>query len=481
MDIPTTTTATTTTTTTTTTAIPSILPIPGVTAAPDSSQYFAATLDQPTNYIVSEAYLPTSTPHLIPPSSIPHPVPPTPTLYPIPPTPTLYPIPSTPNYQPSTPNYQPIPNQPPPGFQPNPAFPSYPNLGTTIRLLHQDPSVKRFTGNDPTYSALSFLEACEDCMVSSNICSDADKISFVRSQLVPNSRASELMHASCFNSILLGHNYAKFRENFLRTFGSRQVDDVFSFVYRFADSISSSPSGHDYLLSQSRAGLFANEAFASLQPSKWFHGNFVSAENFRLLLEFFSYVLFLSPHERRVASSLPFNPSDSLLDFVSRLSKKLNQSPKVPSAPINVSPDPVPVAAVSSVPATAATKPASQQKARNTSGSAGRHCTFCKKSGHTYQFCFQRNKSSSQQANQQAQPPQQSTPPSSRRNRSSRSSQPNSTPPTPSQQPVPLMTSTKFCHLHGDSGHSTSDCRVIQGLRRTHTSNSSPQSSKPAQ
>ena len=83
---------------------------------------------------------------------------------------------------------------------------------TTIKLLHQAPSFKPFSGDDPSYSALSFLESCEDSMCNSNITLDADKIAFIRSNLKPDSLASDMMRASCFNPKLINHDYAVFRK-----------------------------------------------------------------------------------------------------------------------------------------------------------------------------------------------------------------------------------------------------------------------------
>ncbi len=88
-----------------------------------------------------------------------------------------------------------------------------------IKLLHQNTSIKIFSGEDANYSALSFSEACGDSMGNSNITTDSDKTAFVRSNLTCDSLASQMMQASSFTRKLINYDYSVFRKNFLTAFG----------------------------------------------------------------------------------------------------------------------------------------------------------------------------------------------------------------------------------------------------------------------
>ncbi len=60
-------------------------------------------------------------------------------------------------------------------FTPTPLMAS-----TTVKLLPQVPSLKPFTGEDASYSALHYLKRCQDLMRNSNITSGADQVSYVQ-------------------------------------------------------------------------------------------------------------------------------------------------------------------------------------------------------------------------------------------------------------------------------------------------------------
>lgn len=83
-------------------------------------------------------------------------------------------------------------------------------IATTIKLLHKDSSLERFSGEDSNHSPLVFFQICEDTMVNSNIIQDLYKTFFVRSQLVTDSLASLMMRATCFDIKIIGSSYAAF-------------------------------------------------------------------------------------------------------------------------------------------------------------------------------------------------------------------------------------------------------------------------------
>merc|ERR1712035_262822 len=114
---------------------------------------------------------------------------------------------------------------------------------------------------------------------------------------------------------------------------------------------------------QARAATLATQAVTSLRASSCVHNDQISLEYLRSLLEFQYFVMFLTPQERRVASSLDYKPGDSVLSFASKINRKL----KVMSPSLQI------VASVSST------------SARSSITYA---CTYCNKAGHTWERCF---------------------------------------------------------------------------------------------
>ncbi len=114
---------------------------------------------------------------------------------------------------------------------PNPPSPSAFNnqeltakMATSIiKLLPNSASVREFSGTDADYySARDFIRQCEDVMTNSFVADNGDKIAFVRSRLLPGSRAFSLMQASTFTEPQERKNYPEFRSNFLETFGKAE-------------------------------------------------------------------------------------------------------------------------------------------------------------------------------------------------------------------------------------------------------------------
>ena len=197
-----------------------------------------------------------------------------------------------------------------------------------ITLLHQEPSIKRFSGeNLCEYSALNFLQACEDTMTGSSLETGSDKISFVWSQLVTGSLAAEMMSASAFSIQNLDGNYEQFRTNFLQAFGTTATND-FQWTYRYVDSLQTNLGNLGHMRAQARSAELATDAITALNNSSWIQNGSVSEKSLRDILEFQYYISFLTPSERRIASGLEFKPGDNLLNFSSQIRKKLKQLPQ---------------------------------------------------------------------------------------------------------------------------------------------------------
>ena len=346
----------------------------------------------------------------------------------------------------------------------------------TIKLLHQEPSLKRFSGEDSAHSPLTFLQQCEDVMRNSSIVEDADKISFIRSQLVQDSLATVMMRANCFNTAVIGCSYAKFRENFLTTFGTSQDNASLQWSFRLADSLTTDLGNLGILKGQAYAADFANEAISALQSANWSENGKISLDRLRTVFEFQYYIMYLAPQERRVASTLDFKPDQSLMEFASKLSKRVRDSPKAPVVPV------APVqgdCTASSPPPPPPTPPPHASKGSHNSGRRQSTrtptiCTFCGKSGHKWSQCFQRKKQAAQDASQRL--PCSSASSSALPTNFKSLSQYSSAPSKPTHaagashalmmnlappQPVP-----KWCIIHEFGNHTTDECFAILRLKR---------------
>ena len=352
----------------------------------------------------------------------------------------------------------------------------------TIKLLHQDPSIKKFSGEDDTYTALQFLRACEDQMVNTNISTGADKMSFVRSQLTPNSLASDMMLAHAFDPKALNHNFDQFRKNFLEAFDSAQTQGSFQWIFQLADTLPSDLSSLGRMRGQSRAATLASEAITSLKASSCINNDTISTEHLRSLLEFQYFIMYLTPQERRVASSLDFKPGDSVL----RLASKINQKLKVLPPSCQVVASVTKASPVTSTPASSASERPSITNA----------CSYCNKPGHRWERCFKRlrkvsksspisssSQSSRYDSSEDLPLASQGQASSHQRSRFNRS---------PSRSPARLMKGQSYhshassctgkssthmnlerppfnCLIHGPCSHSSEECRAIRRMQKQQT------------
>ncbi len=83
-----------------------------------------------------------------------------------------------------------------------------------IRFTPTPTSVRQFSGSDKDYTAREFITLCEDAINNSCLHNDKDKIFFVRSRLVPGSRALLLMQSSAFATADIGTNFEVFKKTF---------------------------------------------------------------------------------------------------------------------------------------------------------------------------------------------------------------------------------------------------------------------------
>ena len=79
------------------------------------------------------------------------------------------------------------------------------------------------------------------------------------------------------------------------------------------------------MVGQVHATNFAQDAIEFLKSGDWTQNGQISLDNLHLFLEFTSYVNYLTPQERRIASTIPLKPTDSLLTFGMKINAKMQE------------------------------------------------------------------------------------------------------------------------------------------------------------
>ena len=339
-----------------------------------------------------------------------------------------------------------------------------PIMSPAIKLLQHDTTIPKFSGEaGDMYTPAQFLQLCEDVLSNSQIHSGADKICFIRSNLVPGSLASDLMSATAFDSKVLNNDYNQFKVNFLQIFGVPQPKDNFQWAFEAAQTLSHQFGNVDYRRAQARSAQLANQAVSSLKTSSWFTNGTIDEDSFRLIMEFQYYVQLLTPEERHIASTLQYSKGESLLDFSSKLAVKLRSH------------QPAYVAAASSDSTSASTSALPQAPPKQKPNPVV--CQYCHKAGHTLQRCFLKQRHEKQT---QFHSPVSSGKSPTRSDRDSRSRQLSR-----DQKPqryrswsrgshndiskVALLPPPYYCMIHGNCNHPTAECRTILRLKKDQT------------
>ena len=344
---------------------------------------------------------------------------------------------------------------------------SAPFMSPTIKLLKHDTTIPKFSGEaDDKYSPAQFLQLCEDVLSNSQIHSGADKICFIRSNLVPGSLACDLMSATAFDPKVLNNDYDQFKANFLQIFGVPQPQDNFQWAFDAAQTLSHQFGNVDYRRAQARSAQLANQAISSLKTSSWITNGSIDEASFRLIMEFQYYIQLLTPEERHVASTIQFSKGESILNFSSKLAVKLrSQQPAYVAA-----------AASDSLASTNVVSSPPQQSFTPVV------CQYCHKTGHTLQKCFLKQRTERQAQSRPSGPSGKSP---SRGDHDFRS-RPLSRDHKPQRyrswsrgshadaSKVALLPPPYYCMIHGNCSHPTVECRTILKLQKDQTVTSQP-------
>lgn len=330
--------------------------------------------------------------------------------------------------------------------------------GTAVKILHQSPLFRPFTGSDPSYQPASFLRACEDAMTNAGVSSDADKIAFVRSHVVLDSLAGHIIGASSFSSPSLMSTYQEFRSDFMKAFSPPTCSSM-EWIHQLRTLLETQFGASDRLRAIRESADIADIALENLDDS-WFHGDYLPKRHLRSLIEFLTYSLLLPPVDYAVSSSIDFKPTAKLLDFSRLIGRKSSKSITLPVPPS------APAPSVSSVPSTTSDCLSSRSPTYSV------RCGYCDRLGHSVGNCHRRKK----QLKTPASPPPEDTQSSlSSSTRKHSSPAPASFSPRRSDTVVPSAsssshdTSSTWCHFHDTTSHATKDCLALQALKTKST------------
>ena len=333
-----------------------------------------------------------------------------------------------------------------------------PNSSHHYKIINMQSNIPEFTGTDPNYTADEYVALCEAMMGQCSIMQDADKISCLRARLRPGSAASHQMQSGAFRKPQESKDYATFRRNFLREFGTNIGNNILASVAAAADAVFAEGHSLDLRQVQVKSYNVAKDFVQSLLHNGWFQGGTLTEENASRFLELLMGMIFLQARLRKSSLALTYQPTEEFSDFVARLRIRLGETDSLtPSST---------VAAVSNTDDETASP---TYAAMAVSGKPIYTCTYCQREGHTFARCYirirdskkaQKNKSSV--SGEVSRPPRQKETGAVRRPAKAGNAPASHTAP-PSQRGS--SGDGRYCSVHNSTTHSTDDCYSVVKLR----------------
>ncbi len=344
---------------------------------------------------------------------------------------------------------------------------------TTNSMTAASASIHQFSGQDPDYSAYEFLSLCEDVMLGSNVALDEDKMAFVCSRLVPDSRASNLMQSSAFHVNDIGADYGQFKKNFLKVFGGGPKTSLVKQIIHTVEKIRPKESSCSLWDGLVGASQLTNELMRSLEDSKWIAGNDYGKDHAKVIFELIFYISIISEKARLAALTLSFEPGDKVVDFITNLETKIMET--------NHHSDP-PTSDVFSLMASGEEQQTYTVAAAKSFGV----CSYCKKPNHDEKRCYRRQRemrktdahvgNTNPSGDLAVRPKATTTYTHTDRQKSTGSTVPEgSTPPRWVSNRGPVQ----FCAVHGQCSHTTDLCRDIAKLRDERQQRGTTSASRP--
>ena len=250
-----------------------------------------------------------------------------------------------------------------------------PVTAQTLKFLQTENTVRPFTGQDVDYSVYTFMTMCEDVLRHSGTTDDADKIAFVRSKLVPGSRAQRMMEGVSFLSRNLGQNYDLFKEKMLRIFGGGAETTLLKQIISIVESIENGGKVENPWDASIPAGKQMESCLRVLREQGWCEGpnnTIITFENLSKFFEIFFLLFQVHGKARHAFLSLNYTPNDRFDVLVSTAESKLKEGKEGASVAATVTEN-VPVESYAAV--------------------VGRRplvCSYCNKAGHHEKRCLKR-------------------------------------------------------------------------------------------
>ncbi|MPD01885.1 hypothetical protein E2C01_097433 [Portunus trituberculatus] len=193
-----------------------------------------------------------------------------------------------------------------------------PVTAQTVKFLQTENTARPFTGQDVDYSVYTFMTMCEDVLRRSGTTDDADKIAFVRSKLVPGSRAQRMMEGVSFLSRNLGQHYDLFKEKMLRIFffffgGVGAETTLLKQIISIVESIEKGGKVENPWDASIPAGKQMESCLRVLMEQGWCEGPNNTMTTFENLSKFFEiFFLLFQVHgkARHAFLSLNYTPND---------------------------------------------------------------------------------------------------------------------------------------------------------------------------
>ena len=322
--------------------------------------------------------------------------------------------------------------------------------GTVLKILPVEPSIRLFTGEEDGYSARSFISACEDVLRLSNTSLSAEKISFIRSHVNPDSRAHFLLNSVALSHRRIGDDYNTFKENFFRVFDEGATISLVKQLNRIVETVRVNLGSQKLWEASIPANLFTEDCLQTLRDNGWLTDNQqnLPVGNFLKFLELFFYLLSAEDKVRRATLPLIFGPQHELEVFISNVENTLaERGEDARSAIADQTPNANP--GNNTLPSYAAI--------------AAREaivCTYCDHVGHVETNCLERRQDMRSPSDVESTP-------------SSRADYPNEGIPSEPAHHRPkasfrspqAFSREYFCAMHGKCFHTTDRCRALRYIR----------------
>ncbi|XP_050709920.1 uncharacterized protein LOC126994675 [Eriocheir sinensis] len=259
-----------------------------------------------------------------------------------------------------------------------------------------------------------------------------DKISFIRSRLKPGTEPSALVYTSAFMEPQHTKDYAQVRSHFLKSFGEGVRHSLVQGVN--VTKLISAVESKGLLAGQVDAYWLSTDMGVYLKAGGWTEGGNMSLSNVLKFFEFFVYMAAIKGQFGKGSLS----PADKLHDFMLKIKTKMEEKDGAP--------------AVASVDQKATNVSASSSVVAATTEKPKRHCSYCRRDGHTVDCCLkhQRDRKATREKGGS---------PMSGKSASQKT-------PAATKSPPAGYHTGKFCFVHGAGGHTTEECFSVLQLKK---------------